>query len=198
MRVSGQLAVIAVLGAAGFGGWYAYKGGHLANLPVIGAYVSQPPHAAGRRSRRPWPRRSGRPCGGRRGHRQDRAHRRDAGIGRHGACLRIDHCDRQGGRHRRRDRLRRGPEGQGRGHADPVRCRRAARRDRAGRGRGEPRRGAPQRSRHQARTRPGAQPHRRRHRRPGRRPDRPGQVARRLDRLRPTPSARPPRPASRT
>jgi membrane fusion protein, multidrug efflux system len=42
MRVSGQLAVIAVLGAAGFGGWYAYKGGHLANVPVIGAYVSQP------------------------------------------------------------------------------------------------------------------------------------------------------------
>jgi membrane fusion protein (multidrug efflux system) len=42
MRVSGQLAVIAMLGAAGFGGWYAYKGGYLANLPVIGAYVSQP------------------------------------------------------------------------------------------------------------------------------------------------------------
>jgi membrane fusion protein (multidrug efflux system) len=31
-----------MLGAAGFGGWYAYKGGHLANVPVIGAYVSQP------------------------------------------------------------------------------------------------------------------------------------------------------------
>ncbi|MCD6072697.1 MAG: hypothetical protein K0S42_3213 [Microvirga sp.] len=42
MRVSGQLAVIAMLGAAGFGGWYAYKGGHLANVPVIGAYVSHP------------------------------------------------------------------------------------------------------------------------------------------------------------
>jgi membrane fusion protein, multidrug efflux system len=42
MRVSGQLAVIAVLGAAGFGGWYAYQGGHLAQVPVIGAYVSQP------------------------------------------------------------------------------------------------------------------------------------------------------------
>lgn len=42
MRVSGQLAVIAMLGAAGFGGWYAYKGGHLANVPVIGAYVGQP------------------------------------------------------------------------------------------------------------------------------------------------------------
>jgi membrane fusion protein (multidrug efflux system) len=47
MRVSGQLAVIAVLGAAGFGGWYAYKGGHLANMPVIGAYVSQPAPQAG-------------------------------------------------------------------------------------------------------------------------------------------------------
>jgi membrane fusion protein (multidrug efflux system) len=42
MRVSGQLAVIAVLGAAGFGGWYAYQGGHLANVPVIGAYVAKP------------------------------------------------------------------------------------------------------------------------------------------------------------
>jgi len=42
MRVSGQLAVIVLLGAAGLGGWYAYKGGYLANLPVIGAYVSQP------------------------------------------------------------------------------------------------------------------------------------------------------------
>ncbi|MFC1458224.1 efflux RND transporter periplasmic adaptor subunit [Microvirga arabica] len=42
MRVSGQLAVIALLGAAGFGGWYAYKGGHLADMPVIGAYVGQP------------------------------------------------------------------------------------------------------------------------------------------------------------
>lgn len=42
MRVSGQLAVIALLGAAGFGGWYAYQGGYLAKVPVIGAYVSQP------------------------------------------------------------------------------------------------------------------------------------------------------------
>ena len=42
MRVSGQLAVIALLGAAGFGGWYAYQGGYLANLPVIGASLSQP------------------------------------------------------------------------------------------------------------------------------------------------------------
>jgi membrane fusion protein (multidrug efflux system) len=42
MRVSGQLAVIAVLGAAGFGGWYAYQGGHLASVPVIGAYVAKP------------------------------------------------------------------------------------------------------------------------------------------------------------
>ncbi|PVE23946.1 efflux transporter periplasmic adaptor subunit [Microvirga sp. KLBC 81] len=34
MRVSGQLAVIALLGAAGFGGWYAYQGGYLGNQPV--------------------------------------------------------------------------------------------------------------------------------------------------------------------
>jgi len=42
MRVSGQLAVIAVLGAAGFGGWYAYQGGYLAETPVIGSYFAKP------------------------------------------------------------------------------------------------------------------------------------------------------------
>lgn len=42
MRVSGQLAVIAVLGAAGFGGWYAYQGGYLAKAPVVGSYFAQP------------------------------------------------------------------------------------------------------------------------------------------------------------
>jgi membrane fusion protein (multidrug efflux system) len=47
MRVSGQLAVIALLGAAGFGGWYAYQGGYLANVPVIGASVSKPSGQAG-------------------------------------------------------------------------------------------------------------------------------------------------------
>ncbi len=47
MRVSGQLAVIALLGAAGFGGWYAYQGGYLANLPVIGAPGSQTSGQAG-------------------------------------------------------------------------------------------------------------------------------------------------------
>lgn len=36
MRVSGQLVVVAVLGAAGLGGWYAYKAGALDQLPVIG------------------------------------------------------------------------------------------------------------------------------------------------------------------
>jgi membrane fusion protein (multidrug efflux system) len=46
MRVSGQLAVIAMLGAAGFGGWYAYQGGYLANVPVIGAYVAKPAQQA--------------------------------------------------------------------------------------------------------------------------------------------------------
>lgn len=42
MRVSGQLAVIVVLGAAGFGGWYAYQGGYLAKAPVIGSYFAKP------------------------------------------------------------------------------------------------------------------------------------------------------------
>ena len=39
MRWYGQLAVIAVLGAAGYGGWYAYKSGHLSAVPVLGAYL---------------------------------------------------------------------------------------------------------------------------------------------------------------
>jgi membrane fusion protein (multidrug efflux system) len=49
MRVVGQLAVIAVLGTAGFGGWYAYKEGHLAKAPVVGSYFAQgaPQQAAG-------------------------------------------------------------------------------------------------------------------------------------------------------
>jgi membrane fusion protein, multidrug efflux system len=42
MRVSGQLAVIALLGTAGFGGWYAYQGGYLAKAPVIGSYFAKP------------------------------------------------------------------------------------------------------------------------------------------------------------
>ncbi len=46
MRVSGQLAVIAVLGAAGFGGWYAYQGGYLAKAPVVGSYFAQAPGQA--------------------------------------------------------------------------------------------------------------------------------------------------------
>lgn len=42
MRVSGQLAVIALLGAAGFGGWYAYQGGYLAKAPMVGSYFAKP------------------------------------------------------------------------------------------------------------------------------------------------------------
>ncbi|MET0429595.1 MAG: hypothetical protein ABW026_14010, partial [Microvirga sp.] len=42
MRASGQLAVIAVLGTAGFGGWYAYREGYLAKVPVVGSFVSAP------------------------------------------------------------------------------------------------------------------------------------------------------------
>lgn len=41
MRLSGQVLVIAVLGAAGFGGWYAYKEGKLSTLPMIGSYFPQ-------------------------------------------------------------------------------------------------------------------------------------------------------------
>jgi membrane fusion protein (multidrug efflux system) len=41
MRWYGQLAVIAVLGAAGYGGWVAYKDGSLARAPVIGEYIAR-------------------------------------------------------------------------------------------------------------------------------------------------------------
>src|SRR3954462_2916983 len=47
MRLSGQLAVIAVLGAAGAGGWYAYQGGYLAQAPVIRSHFAQPGQQAG-------------------------------------------------------------------------------------------------------------------------------------------------------
>jgi membrane fusion protein (multidrug efflux system) len=48
MRVSGQLAVIALLGVAGAGGWYAYQGGQLAKVPVIGSYFAgSAPQASG-------------------------------------------------------------------------------------------------------------------------------------------------------
>jgi membrane fusion protein (multidrug efflux system) len=46
MRLSGQLAVIAVLGAAGFGGWYAYKEGYLAKAPVVGSYFASSAQSA--------------------------------------------------------------------------------------------------------------------------------------------------------
>jgi membrane fusion protein (multidrug efflux system) len=42
MRWYGQLAVVAVLGAAGYGGWEAYKGGWLADIPVVGSYIGKP------------------------------------------------------------------------------------------------------------------------------------------------------------
>ncbi len=40
MRWYGQLVVIAALGAAGYGGWYAWREGHLAKVPVVGEYVA--------------------------------------------------------------------------------------------------------------------------------------------------------------
>ncbi|HEX2137509.1 MAG TPA: biotin/lipoyl-binding protein, partial [Microvirga sp.] len=49
MRVIGQLAVIALLGAAGYGGWYAHKEGLLVEAPVVGPYIAKliPQPAAG-------------------------------------------------------------------------------------------------------------------------------------------------------
>jgi membrane fusion protein, multidrug efflux system len=47
MRLSGQLATIAVLAAVGAGGWYSYKEGYLAQVPVVGSYFAKPaPQAA--------------------------------------------------------------------------------------------------------------------------------------------------------
>src|SRR5215212_4307660 len=46
MRLSGQLAVIAMLGALGAGGWYSYKEGYLAQAPVIGSYFARPSQQA--------------------------------------------------------------------------------------------------------------------------------------------------------
>ncbi|WP_048709448.1 efflux RND transporter periplasmic adaptor subunit [Microvirga massiliensis] len=42
MRVSSQLAVIVVLGVAGYGGWYSYQHGYLAALPIAGSYFAKP------------------------------------------------------------------------------------------------------------------------------------------------------------
>src|SRR5918997_1172650 len=56
MRWYGQLAVVAVLGTAGYFGWEAYKTGRLAEVPVVGSYIGKPSgetqQAAGGRGRR--------------------------------------------------------------------------------------------------------------------------------------------------
>src|SRR5215216_4469101 len=41
MRWYGQLALVAVLGGAGYGGWLAYRNGTLAQLPVVGEYAAR-------------------------------------------------------------------------------------------------------------------------------------------------------------
>src|SRR5919205_913401 len=41
MRWYGQLAVVAVLGAAGYGGWTAYREGRLGSIPLIGGYFAK-------------------------------------------------------------------------------------------------------------------------------------------------------------
>jgi membrane fusion protein (multidrug efflux system) len=46
MRWYGQLAVVAVLGAAGYGGWTAYKEGRLGSVPLIGGYLAKDPGSA--------------------------------------------------------------------------------------------------------------------------------------------------------
>ena len=46
MRWYGQLAVIAVLGGAGYFGWQAHKEGRLASLPVVGSFLAKPAGSA--------------------------------------------------------------------------------------------------------------------------------------------------------
>ena len=46
MRWAGQLAVVAVLGVTGYAGWYAYRGGYLAQIPGLSAYAPAAPGAA--------------------------------------------------------------------------------------------------------------------------------------------------------
>jgi membrane fusion protein (multidrug efflux system) len=43
MRWAGQLAVVAVLGVTGYAGWYAYRGGYLAQIPGLSAYAPAAP-----------------------------------------------------------------------------------------------------------------------------------------------------------
>src|SRR4028118_656569 len=46
MRWAGQLAVVAVLGVTGYAGWYAYRGGYLAQVPGLSAYAPAAPGGA--------------------------------------------------------------------------------------------------------------------------------------------------------
>ena len=41
MRWYGQLALVAVLGGAGYAGWLAHKNGTLARLPLVGGYAAR-------------------------------------------------------------------------------------------------------------------------------------------------------------
>ena len=52
MRWNRQLAVVAVIAVAGLGGWFAYRTGRLAAVPVIGAYVGRPADQAADARRR--------------------------------------------------------------------------------------------------------------------------------------------------
>lgn len=46
MRARGQLVLVAILGAAGYAGWYAYKTGTLAQVPGLASYAPAAPGAA--------------------------------------------------------------------------------------------------------------------------------------------------------
>lgn len=55
MRWYGQVAVVAVIGALGYGGWHAYSSGAMATWPVVGGLVASTPRAPAADARRAMP-----------------------------------------------------------------------------------------------------------------------------------------------
>ena len=175
MRVSGQLAVIALLGAAGVGGWYAYQGGYLAKTPVIGGYVAEPGPQAGA-----WT--AGAALPGPATVEVDtvktgRVVEVRESVGTVRAFESITVTASVAGTSRRSASRKARP-------SRPATCSSTSMPTSGARrsSRPSPRRTAPRRSqernRHQARAGPGAEPNRRRNRRAGRRPDGTGEIAR--------------------
>ena len=199
MRASGQLAVIAVLGGAGFGGWYAWKEGHLAKVPVVGSYLPAP-----RRVAPPAPARAGRGAPQAPATvevdtvRTGRVVEIREAVGTVRAFESITVTAKVPGVVQR-DRLRRRPES-----SRPATCwsgstpTSASAEIEHGRRRDQPGRRAARRAQHPARARRRAAPLRRRHGGAGGGPDRPGEGPGRAPSPPPRPGAGRPRRGSRT